>query len=131
MEGERMKRAALIEDEGYEYPDAPPLTLVAPLPPPVESVRVPLRRPRASTLANPAGLTTREVEVLRLVAQGFRNVEIAESLFVSPKTVDHHVSAVLRKVGVRSRAGAAGKGARALPGTPPPGSRGSPPPRAP
>jgi DNA-binding CsgD family transcriptional regulator/tetratricopeptide (TPR) repeat protein len=67
------------------------------------------RGPRATTRDNPAGLTTREVEVLELVAQGLRNAEIGERLFVSEKTVGHHVSAILRKLDVRTRseAGAA------------------------
>src|SRR6185295_7566387 len=74
------------------------------------------RRPRASTRANPAGLTSRELEVLRLVADGLRNAEIASRLFVSPKTVDHHVSALLGKLGARSRSEAAGKAADILRG---------------
>jgi len=61
------------------------------------------RGPRASTRQNPAGLTAREVEVLELVAEGLRNADVAERLFLSEKTVGHHVSAVLRKLGVRTR----------------------------
>lgn len=58
---------------------------------------------------NPAHLTRREQEILVLMAQGMRNAEIAQRLFVSAKTVDHHVSSVLRKLGARSRGEASAK----------------------
>ena len=62
------------------------------------------RGPRPSTRANQAGLTVRQLEVLELLAEGFSNAEIASRLFTSPKTVEHHVSAVLAKLGAHSRA---------------------------
>jgi DNA-binding CsgD family transcriptional regulator/tetratricopeptide (TPR) repeat protein len=65
------------------------------------------RGPRATTRANPFALTGRELEVARLVAEGLTNNEVAERLYVSAKTVDHHVSAVLAKVGVGTRAAVA------------------------
>ncbi|HEX7301035.1 MAG TPA: AAA family ATPase [Solirubrobacteraceae bacterium] len=61
------------------------------------------RGARATTRENPAGLTAREVEVLRLVGEGLRNTDIAERLFLAEKTVAHHVSAILRKLDVRTR----------------------------
>lgn len=61
------------------------------------------RGQRPATRANPANLTPRELEVLSLVAEGLRNSEIAARLFVAEKTVDHHVSAILGKLGVTSR----------------------------
>jgi ATP/maltotriose-dependent transcriptional regulator MalT len=61
------------------------------------------RGPRPSTRANAAGLTAREVEVASLLAGGLTNTEIADRLVLSAKTVDHHVSSVLSKLGVSSR----------------------------
>jgi predicted ATPase/DNA-binding CsgD family transcriptional regulator len=60
--------------------------------------------PRPGTRANPQGLTNRELEVLPLLAEGLRNVDIAERLSTSRRTVEHHVSAVLAKLHARSRA---------------------------
>lgn len=62
------------------------------------------RGPRQSTSANAAGLTEREAEIAELLAAGLSNQEIAERLVVSGKTVGHHVSAILAKLGVRRRA---------------------------
>jgi DNA-binding NarL/FixJ family response regulator len=70
------------------------------------------RGPRRSTREHPAGLTAREVDVLRLVAGGLSNAEIAERLFLSAKTVDHHVSAILRKLQARTRAEASAEAVR-------------------
>ena len=63
--------------------------------------------PRRSTRQNPAGLTQRELEVLELLAQGATDAEIAERLVISIRTAGHHVSAILRKLDVPSRARAA------------------------
>jgi DNA-binding CsgD family transcriptional regulator len=66
-----------------------------------------VRGPRGSTRANPFGLTDREVEIVHLIDEGLRNTEIAARLYVSPKTVDHHVSSVLSKLGAKNRRDAA------------------------
>jgi DNA-binding CsgD family transcriptional regulator len=62
--------------------------------------------------ANPGGLTDRQLEVLRLIALGLRNGEIAERLVVSEKTVHHHVAAIFGKLGVRNRVQAAAEAQR-------------------
>jgi predicted ATPase/class 3 adenylate cyclase/DNA-binding CsgD family transcriptional regulator len=54
----------------------------------------------------PAGLTAREVEVLRLVAQGLTNEQVAEQLVISPRTVNTHLTSIYGKIGVSSRAAA-------------------------
>jgi DNA-binding CsgD family transcriptional regulator/tetratricopeptide (TPR) repeat protein len=72
------------------------------------------RGQRATTRSNPAGLTARELEVAELLAQGLRNADIATRLVVTPKTVDHHVSAVLSKLGVSNRSAVAAALERAI-----------------
>jgi len=57
--------------------------------------------------ARPAGLSDREVEVIRLVARGLSNREIAKQLFISPRTAEHHVQNIYTKIGASTRAGAA------------------------
>jgi DNA-binding CsgD family transcriptional regulator/tetratricopeptide (TPR) repeat protein len=64
------------------------------------------RGPRASTRERAFGLTTRELEVLRLLCEGMRNAEIAVRLHRSVRTVDHHLAAVFAKLGVDSRTAA-------------------------
>ena len=66
----------------------------------------------ASTRANVAGLTARELQVLALVAEGRRNGEIAKSLSRSARTVDHHVESILAKLAVGSRADAVAEARR-------------------
>jgi DNA-binding CsgD family transcriptional regulator len=61
----------------------------------------------AATRENPLGLTARQLDVLALLAEGLTNAEIAARLVISPKTADHHVSAILGKLDVRSRGEAA------------------------
>ena len=80
-------------------------------------------RPRATTRTNPAGLTARQVDVLRLVAEGLTNAGIAARLFISEKTADHHVSAILAKLDVPTRREAAvvARSPRRRPRAPAPG----------
>jgi len=69
------------------------------------------RGPRDSTRENVAGLTKRQMEVLSLMAKGMQNKEIAEQLFLSAKTIDHHISDILSRLDVNTRSKAV---ARAL-----------------
>jgi ATP/maltotriose-dependent transcriptional regulator MalT len=70
------------------------------------ATRIPRGKQR-STRENPAGLTDRQLDVLALLAAGNTNAEIADRLVVSTRTVDHHVSAILTRLGVASRRDAA------------------------
>jgi DNA-binding CsgD family transcriptional regulator len=70
------------------------------------------RGPRPATRAAPAGLTARQQEVLALLTEGLPDLEISRRLFISERTVHHHVSAVLSKFGVSSRTAAAREAAR-------------------
>jgi DNA-binding NarL/FixJ family response regulator len=62
------------------------------------------RGPRSSTKENSAGLTVRQMDVLALMSDGCTNAEIADRLFISYKTVDHHVSAILARLEAHTRA---------------------------
>jgi len=67
-----------------------------------QGVRIP-RGVRPSTRENPFGLTSREMEVLACLIQGFSNHTIARQLILSPRTVEHHIASILQKMGVQSR----------------------------
>jgi DNA-binding NarL/FixJ family response regulator len=71
---------------------------------------VPTEQPSPFTMKSPTtypdGLTTREVEVLRLVAQGLTDAHIAEHLIISPRTVNTHLTSIYSKIQVSSRSGA-------------------------
>ena len=62
--------------------------------------------PTKITASYPSGLTAREMEVLRLVAHGFSDAQVAEQLVISPRTVNWHLTAIYSKLGVSSRAAA-------------------------
>jgi DNA-binding NarL/FixJ family response regulator len=68
---------------------------------------------RTATKAHPRGLTAREQQILQLLSEGQSNEEISATLFISVRTVEHHVSAILGKLGVSTRHRAA-KEARQL-----------------
>jgi DNA-binding CsgD family transcriptional regulator len=116
--GDPYERAIELSESGQVEPTVEALTALEGLgaKPAVAIVRSRLRglgvarlprRAQPGTLANPAGLTDRQLEILRLVATGLSNAEIAHRLVVSTRTVDHHVSAILAKLGVRTRRDAA------------------------
>jgi DNA-binding CsgD family transcriptional regulator/tetratricopeptide (TPR) repeat protein len=65
--------------------------------------------PRPATRESPLGLTQRQTEVVDLLAEGMTNAEIADRLFISTRTVDHHVAAILSKLGAEDRSDAVDK----------------------
>ena len=69
----------------------------------IDGVATVPKRPNDATRANPGGLTNRQLEVARLLARGYTNSEIAAEAFISTKTAEHHVSAVLAKLAVPNR----------------------------
>ncbi|MCB8960653.1 MAG: AAA family ATPase [Ardenticatenales bacterium] len=73
------------------------------------------RGPRATTQNNPFGLTNRQLDVLRLLLEDETNAGIATRLHISPKTVEHHVSAILGKLDVATREEAAERGRQLFP----------------
>ncbi len=76
-------------------------------------VRIAVKRSRdAGESGHPSGLTERELEVVRLVAAGFTNPQIATALYISRKTAEHHVSSILVKLGVSTRTEAAAAAVR-------------------
>jgi predicted ATPase/DNA-binding CsgD family transcriptional regulator len=89
--GEWAEGRAMSPEEAIEYALQPPETPQEP----------------ASVLSYPAGLSPREVEILKLVAKGMTNAKIAEELFLSPRTVNAHLRSVYHKIGFHSRAEAA------------------------
>jgi len=91
-----------------------------------DRARIPLRSPSAGPTTpgapspaeaprpkNPFGLTSRELEVLRLLSAGRTNAQIGAELYISPKTAGVHVSNILRKLGASGRVQAAAQAERA------------------
>ena len=78
-----------------------PVTM--PMPTPAEPPSTPPAKP---AITYPDGLTTREVEILRLLAQGLTDAQIAEHLVISPRTVNNHLTSIYSKIQVSSRSAA-------------------------
>lgn len=90
--------------EGKRLSSGEFLALVERITQPAQATATPATRPAPA--APHASLTRREIEVLGLVAQGKTNAQVAQELFVTPRTVNAHLTAVYAKLGVVSRSGA-------------------------
>src|SRR5579883_1798158 len=93
-EGQRMTPQQVLASPAIASPPAP----LAP--------RSPVSLPPNRSVASPSGLTARETEILRLLARGWTDAQIAEHLVISPRTVNHHTTSVYSKLGVSSRTAA-------------------------
>jgi len=101
--------SARIQPNGYSDPQ---LTRTGPIRTKFTAVARVQPGSVAARRKHPFDLTAREQEVLEALALGLSNAEISKRLFVSPKTVDHHVSSILSKLGVPSRGIAAAEARR-------------------
>ena len=99
-DGRRRPRPLFLDlEEALSAQEAEPIS-------PSTEAWQPSAPPARGTPPAPAGLTGREVEVLRLIAQGWTDAQIAEHLVISPRTVNHHTTSLYSKLGVSSRAAA-------------------------
>ena len=98
--------AALAEGRAMELEEAVEYALSEEEPSLITSSAAPTEQLSAPVSEHPAGLTPREVEVLGLVATGMTNVEVAQRLFLSPRTIQRHLNSIYHKIGVSSRAAA-------------------------
>ena len=102
--GEEAFQAALAEGRGMTAEQAltaqGPVTMSMPIPASLPSP------PPTKPSSSPSGLTAREVEVLRLVAQGMTNEQMAKQLVISPRTVNTHLTSIFGKIGVSARSAA-------------------------
>jgi DNA-binding CsgD family transcriptional regulator len=99
-----LQRVLGVIAEGLREPEPPSDILIG-----AEMAALPARTesaPPVDAAPCPEGLSGREIEVLRLVADGLTNARIAQRLFISPKTVSTHLVSIFSKLGVTSRAGA-------------------------
>ncbi|HEX6555802.1 MAG TPA: LuxR C-terminal-related transcriptional regulator, partial [Ktedonobacteraceae bacterium] len=99
-DGRRRPRQLFLDlEEALSVEEAAPIS-------PSTVAMPPSAPPARGTPPDPGGLTGREVEVLRLIAQGWTNAQIAEQLVISPRTANHHTTSLYSKLGVSSRAAA-------------------------